>query len=148
MDSRLVLSGLAVVALGTLVAVGVAFAAFSGDGPPPPAAGQTGAIEVTFTLEAEPPVAARTWAFEVADRGGTVVDRLVLSTADTKLTVTGRTSLLPHGDYTVQQVLSDDERTECSPGAFFAVGSPPGGKLSLRLDSVLAAVTFVTAVCP
>lgn len=148
MDSRLGLSGLAVVALGALVAVGVAFAALSGDEPPPPNATQTGVIQVTLTLETEPPVAARTWTFEVADSRGTVVDRVVLSTADTKLTVTGRTSPLPRGDYTVRQVLSSDERPECGRGALFAVVSPPSGEASVRLDSAGAAATFLTALCP
>ena len=147
MDSRLVLSALAVVALGTLVAVGVAFAALSGDDPPPPGAGQTGTIDVTFTLEAEPPVAARTWAFEVVDSADDVVARIVLTTADAQLRVTARSSPLPHGAYSVRQVLTDDDRTECGPGALYAVVTPPGGSLSLRLERPVALAQFVVTIC-
>ena len=146
MPSRFMITGFAIAALLAVVSVGLAVAALSGQDSSEPETA-TGLIEVALTLEAEPPVAARTWAFEVVDSADDVVARIVLTTADAQLRVTARSSPLPHGAYSVRQVLTDDDRTECGPGALYAVVTPPGGSLSLRLEGPVALAQFVVTIC-
>ncbi len=146
MPRRFIVTGFAIAALLAVVSVGLAVAALSGQESSETET-RTGVIEVALTLEADPPVAARTWAFEVVNADDEAIDRLVLTTADAQLTVSGRSSTLPHGAYSVRQVLTDDDRTECGPGALYAVVTPPGGSLSLRLEGPVALAEFVVTIC-
>jgi len=85
--------------------------------------GAVGHLQVQATLDAGPDAAARTWRFEVVNTSGQVVGSLSLSTSGDAPTGSTSTAALPHGFYTVRQVLGGDTRTAAPPAP--STRSPP-----------------------
>lgn len=110
-------------------------------------AADTGTITLTVTLQAGPESAARTWRFEVLNASGTVVESLNASTSGPKLSDTITSAPLAPGRYTVRQVLTNDTKTGCTPGAFFEVTAPVGASLVVEVAAAAVPVAFTIRPC-
>jgi hypothetical protein len=110
--------------------------------------GAVGLLQVQATLDAGPDAAARTWRYEVVNTSGQVVSTLSLSTSGDDPTGVASTAAIPHGSYTVRQVLGGDTRTSCAPGAFYAVTAPAGAATTVQLATETATVAFTIRPCP
>jgi hypothetical protein len=110
--------------------------------------GAVGQLQVHATLNAGPDAAARTWRYEVVAASGQVVSTLSLGTSGDSPTGTASTAALPHGSYTVRQVLSADTRTACATGAFYEVTAPAGAAATVQLSTDRATVAFTIRPCP
>lgn len=109
---------------------------------------QVGQIEVRTSLSAGPEAAARTWRYEVLDASGQVVATLTTSTSGDSPTGSASTAGLPHGFYTIRQVLTGDTRAACAPGAFYEVTSPTGAATTVELTASALIVPFAIRPCP
>ena len=110
--------------------------------------GAVGQLRVQTTLDAGPDAAARTWRYEIVNASGQVVSTLSLSTSGDDATGTASADAIPHGLYTVRQVLGGDTRTACVTGAFYEVTAPVGASTTIRLDAESATVAFTIRPCP
>lgn len=110
--------------------------------------GAVGQLRVQTTLDAGPDAAARTWRYEIVNASGQVVSTLSLSTSGDDATGVASTGALPHGLYTVRQVLGGDTRTACTTGAFYEVTAPVGASTIIQLDAGSATVAFTISPCP
>ena len=110
--------------------------------------GAVGHLQVQATLNAGPDAAARTWRYEVVDTSGQIVSTLSLSTSGDDATGIASTGAIPHGSYTVRQVLGGDTRTACAPGAFYEVTAPAGAATTIQLSQDVATVAFTIRPCP
>lgn len=109
--------------------------------------GAFGQVQVRTTLDAGPGAAARTWRYEVLDDSGQVVSIISLGTSGDAPVGSGSSAVLPHGRYTVRQVLSSDTSTSCVPGAFYEVAAPAGASIAVELDRPAATIEFRVTVC-
>jgi hypothetical protein len=110
--------------------------------------GAVGQLQVQATLNAGPDAAARTWRYEVVNTSGQVVSTLSLSTSGDDATGIASTVAIPHGLYTVRQVMSADTRTACAAGAFYEVTAPAGASTTIDLNADTATVAFTIRPCP
>lgn len=106
-----------------------------------------GSVNVRVALESDYNAAARTWRFEVVNASGQVVETLSAGTSGDALRTTVASSALPHGYYTVRQVLGSDTRTSCANGAFYEVAAPVSAATTLLLDGPSADATFTIRPC-
>jgi len=109
---------------------------------------QFGQIEIQTSLDAGPEAAARTWRYEVLTTSGQVVAALSTSTSGDSPVGSAATPPLPHGFYTVRQVLTGDTRSTCAPGAFYEVPAPAGAETTVELTGEALLVPFTILPCP
>jgi hypothetical protein len=107
-----------------------------------------GTVGVNVTLNAGADAAARTWRYEVVSASGTVVATLTANTSGDAPSMQVASAPLPHGFYTVRQVLGSDTRTACAGGAFYAVAAPVSAETTIELAANTATVNFTIVPCP
>ena len=105
----------------------------------------TGSLQVRATLDAGINAAARTWRYEVVDTAGAIVSTLNISTSGDAPTGSATVANLPHGAYTVRQVLGSDTGTSCSGSLFYQVAS---AATTVQLAGTSATADFTIRPCP
>jgi len=106
-----------------------------------------GAVQVQVTMNAGINAAARTWRFEVVNASGQVAATLSAGTSGDAPTATVTSAMLPHGFYTVRQMLGSDTRTACAPGVFYEVAAPVSAATTIELASATARAVFTIRPC-
>lgn len=114
---------------------------------PRASAAESGVISVQVTLQADKAAAARTWRFEVVNLSGTVVETLSAGASGDRLNSTVTTGAIPHGFYTVRQVLTNDTKASCADGAFYEVTAPVSASTVVELAGPVLSVPFVIRPC-
>jgi hypothetical protein len=105
----------------------------------------TGSIEIRATLDAGINAAARTWRYEVVNSAGAVVSTLNISTSGDAPTGAATVPNLPHGSYTVRQLLGSDTGASCAANLFYEVTT---AATTVQLAGPSATASFTIRPCP